>query len=124
MNHSSNTNFSQFTPKILRTQLSRCGPSYATELRTCFTNPETPSCIDLFLTNKPGCVRGCIFETCLPGFHKLFATVLRSNNPELSNTETMVNLTTKNLGQSYQISQLQDLTGSVMHFANNTPSQR
>ena len=46
---------------------------------TCYKNPENPPCIDLFLTSKNLCVQGTnTFETGLPNFHKLVATVMKT----------------------------------------------
>ena len=45
---------------------------------TCFKNPENPTMIDLFLTNKPRCFQNSItFETGLSDFHKMTITVLK-----------------------------------------------
>ena len=46
---------------------------------TCYKNPENSSCIDLFLTNCPGCFHStCLDETGLSDFHKLVVTILRT----------------------------------------------
>ena len=45
---------------------------------TCFKNPENPSCIDLFLTNKPRSFQTkCIIETGLSDFHRMTISVLK-----------------------------------------------
>ena len=45
---------------------------------TCYKNPETPSCIDLILTNRPKSFHGChIIETGLPVFHKMAVNVMK-----------------------------------------------
>ena len=50
------------------------------KLPTCLKNPENPSCIDFFLTDRPGCFQdNRIFERGIPGFHKLVVTVLRTH---------------------------------------------
>ena len=42
------------------------------KLPTCFKNSENPSCIDLFLTNRPGYFQdNLVFETDISDFHKL-----------------------------------------------------
>ena len=46
--------------------------------KTCFKNPENPSCIDLILTNCSRSFQNTgVFETGLPDFHKLTFTVLK-----------------------------------------------
>ena len=39
--------------------------------KTCFKNPENPTCIDLILTNSPRSFQNSsVFETGLSDFHK------------------------------------------------------
>ena len=46
--------------------------------KTCFKNPERPSCIDLILTNSSRSFQDtCTVETGLSDFHKLVVTVLK-----------------------------------------------
>ena len=46
--------------------------------KTCFKNPENPSCIDLILTNCPRSFHSTtVVETGLSDFHKLTVTVLK-----------------------------------------------
>ena len=52
--------------------------------KTCFKNPENPSCIDLILTNSPRTFQNSnVFETGLSDFHKLTTTVLKQYFPKL-----------------------------------------
>ena len=52
--------------------------------KTCFKNPENPSCIDLILTNSPRSFQNSnVFETGLSDFHKLTTTVLKQYFPKL-----------------------------------------
>ena len=52
--------------------------------KTCFKNPENPSCIDLILTNSPRPFQNSnVFETGLSDFHKLTTTVLKQYFPKL-----------------------------------------
>ena len=45
---------------------------------TCFKNPENPSCIDLFITNRPACFNGSMtIETGLSDFHKMTISVMK-----------------------------------------------
>ena len=45
---------------------------------TCFKNPDNPSCIDLFLTNRPKCFQSTMtMETGISDFHKMVITVLK-----------------------------------------------
>ena len=45
---------------------------------TCFKNPDNPSCIDLFLTNRPKSFHGTrTLETGLSDFHKMVITILK-----------------------------------------------
>ena len=46
---------------------------------TCFKNINSPSCIDLILTNKSSCFQNtAVIETGLSDFHKLTLTVMKS----------------------------------------------
>ena len=52
--------------------------------KTCFKNPENPSCIDLILANSPRSFQNSnVFETGLSDFHKLTTTVLKQYFPKL-----------------------------------------
>ena len=45
---------------------------------TCFKNPDNPSCIDLFLTNRYNCFQNTsTLETGLSDFHKMAITVMK-----------------------------------------------
>ena len=51
--------------------------------KTCFKNPENPTCIDLILTNSPRSFQNSsVFETGLSDFHKLTITVLKQYFPK------------------------------------------
>ena len=44
---------------------------------TCYKNPDNPSCIDLFLTNRPKCFQNTMtMETGISDFYKMVITVL------------------------------------------------
>ena len=46
---------------------------------TCFKNPDNPSCVDLFLTNRPRTFQcTTTIETGISDFHKLVVTVLKT----------------------------------------------
>ena len=46
---------------------------------TCYKNPDNPSCIDLFLANRPRTFQYTItIETGISDFHKLVVTVLKN----------------------------------------------
>ena len=52
--------------------------------KTCFKNPENPTCIDLLITNAPRSFNNTtVFETGLSDFHKLTVTVLRKSFQKL-----------------------------------------
>ena len=52
--------------------------------KTCFKNPENPTCIDLILTNTSRRFpNSSVFETGLPDFHKLTIAVLKQYFPKL-----------------------------------------
>ena len=52
--------------------------------KTCFKNPENPSCTDLILTNSPRSFQNSnVFEMGLSDFHKLTTTVLKKYFPKL-----------------------------------------
>ena len=46
--------------------------------KTCFKNPENPTCIDLILTNRPRSFQdSTVVETGLSDFHKMCVTVMK-----------------------------------------------
>ena len=46
---------------------------------TCFKNPESPSCIDLILTNNPYSFQNSwVIETGLSDFHKMIVLVMKT----------------------------------------------
>ena len=46
---------------------------------TCFKNPYNPSCIDLFLTNRPRSFQNTLtIETGISDFHKMAITVMKT----------------------------------------------
>ena len=46
--------------------------------KTCFKNPNKPSCIDLIITNRPNSFRNSmVIETGLSDFHKMCITVMK-----------------------------------------------
>ena len=45
---------------------------------TCYKNPDNPSCIDLFLTNRPKCFQSTLtMETGISDFQKIVIIVLK-----------------------------------------------
>ena len=52
--------------------------------KTCFKNPENPTCIDLILRNSSRSFQNSsVFETGLFDFHKITITVLKQYFPKL-----------------------------------------
>ena len=46
----------------------------------CFKNPNNPSCIDLFLTNRQQCFQQThAIETGISDFHKMVVTVMKTH---------------------------------------------
>ena len=46
--------------------------------KTCFKNPEKPSCIDLIITNRPNSFQNSmVIDTGLSDFHKMCVTVMK-----------------------------------------------
>ena len=57
--------------------------------KTCFKNPDKPTCIDLFLTNSPHSFQNTLtISTGLSDFHKVIITVLKSSFIKLKVRET------------------------------------
>ena len=57
--------------------------------KTCFKNPDSPTCIDLFLTNSPHSFQNTMtISTGLSDFHKMIITVLKSLFIKLKARET------------------------------------
>ena len=51
---------------------------------TCFKNPESPSCIDLILTNNPYSFQNSwVIETGLSDFHKMIVSVMKTTFQKL-----------------------------------------
>ena len=51
---------------------------------TCLKNPDKPTCINLILTNQPGCFQHSkVFETGLFDFHLLAVTVFKMSFQKL-----------------------------------------
>ena len=51
--------------------------------KTCFKSLENPSCIDLFLTNRPRCfMKTTTLSTGLSDFHKMAVTVMKADFPK------------------------------------------
>ena len=49
--------------------------------KTCFKNPEKPSCIELNITNRPKCFQNsATLETGFSDFHKMTLTVMKAFN--------------------------------------------
>ena len=54
-----------------------CNLSNLVKEPTCYKHPDNPSCIDLFLTNRPKCFQNTMtMETGISDFHKMVITVL------------------------------------------------
>ena len=48
--------------------------------KTCFKSLSNPSCIDLIITNKPGCFQNSIATSIgLSDCHKFFTTILKAS---------------------------------------------
>ena len=46
--------------------------------KSCFKNPNYPSCIDLIITNRPKSFQNSmVIETCLSDFHKMYITLMK-----------------------------------------------
>ena len=47
--------------------------------QTCFKNPRNPSCVDLFITNRPKSFQSyAVIETGLSDFEKMSLTVMKA----------------------------------------------
>ena len=65
----------------------------------CFKNPNNPSCIDLFLTNRQQYFQQtCAIETGISDFHKMVVTVMNTHYKKQKpfNTE-IINIFMNNL---------------------------
>ena len=63
--------------------LNLCNLENFVKQKTCFKNPDKPTCIDLILTNCPRSFQNTdTFETGLSDFHKLTFTALKQNFPK------------------------------------------
>ena len=55
-----------------------CNLSNFVKKPTCHKNSDNPSCVDLFLTNRPKCFQSTMtMETGISDFHKMVITVLK-----------------------------------------------
>ena len=67
------------TEPILSEFLEQYGAKNIMKNKTCFKNPDRPTCIDLFLTNSSDSFQNIMtISTGLSGFHKKIITVLKS----------------------------------------------
>ena len=93
--------------------------------KTCFKNPERPSCIDLILTNSSRSFQDtCTVETGLSDFHKLVVTVLElyfhKQKPNIQNFRDYKRFQ-NNLFRSeldYELSKLDVCNLESEHFVN------
>ena len=93
--------------------------------KTCFKNPDRPSCIDLILTNSSRSFQDtCTVETGLSDFHKLVATVLKLYFPKQKlNIQTFRDCkrSQNDLFRSeldYEVSKLDVCNLELEHFVN------
>ena len=58
------------------------------QAKTCFKNPDNPSCIDLFITNSTRSFQNTTtVATGLSDFHKMILSVLKSTFPKVKPKE-------------------------------------
>ena len=70
---------SEFSEPCLNDFCDICNLKNLVKKPTCFKNPDNPSCINLFLTNKPRTFQcTTTIETGISNFHKLVVTVLKT----------------------------------------------
>ena len=93
--------------------------------KTCFKNPDRPTCIDLFLTNSSRTFQEkCTVETGLSDFHKSAVTVLKLYFPKQKpNIQTFPNYERFQNGLfrselDYELSKLDVCNLEFEHFFN------
>ena len=93
---------------------------------TCFKNPDSPSCIDLFLTNIPRTFQGTTtIETGISDFHKLVVTVLKTfykkQRPKIINYRNYKNFGNDNFREDLKRELLKfDFTNAPLSKFNDT----
>ena len=93
---------------------------------TCFKNPDNPSCIDLFLTNRPRTFQcTTTIDTGISDFHKLLDTVLKTfykkQRPKIIHYRNYKNFENKNFREDLKKELLKfDITNAPLSKFNDT----
>ena len=93
---------------------------------TCYKNPDNPSCIDLFLTNRPRTFQcTTTIETGISDFHKLVVTVLKTfykkQRPKIIHYRNYKNFENGNFRQDLKKELLKfDVTNAPLSNFNDT----
>ena len=93
---------------------------------TCFKNPVNPSCIDLFLTNRPRTFQcTTTIETGISNFHKLVVTVLKTfykrQRPKIIHYRNYKNFENDNFREDLKKELLKfDITNAPLSKFNDT----
>ena len=95
---------------------------------TCYKNPGNPSCIDLFLTNRPitfQCTTTTTIETGISDFHKLVVTILKTfrkkQRPKTIHYRNYKNFENDNFRQDLKKELLKfDITNAPLSKFNDT----
>ena len=93
---------------------------------TCYKNPDNPSCIDLFLTNRPRTFQcTTTIETGISDFHKLVVAVLKTfykkQRPKIIHYRDYKNLENGNFRQDLKKELLKfDITNAPLSKFNDT----
>ena len=92
----------------------------------CFKNPDNPSCIDLFLSNRPRTFQcATTIETGISDFHKLVVTVLKifykKQRPKIIHYRNYKNFENDNFRQNLKKGLLKfDITNAPLSKFNDT----
>ena len=90
---------------------------------TCYKNPDNPSCIDLFLTNRPRTFQcTTTIETGISDFHKLVVTVFyKKQRPKIIHYRNYKNFENGNFRQDLKKELLKfDVTNAPLSKFNDT----
>ena len=89
---------------------------------TCYKNPDNPSCIDLFLTNRPRTFQcTTTIETGISDFHKLVVKVLKTfykkQRPKITHYRNHKNFENGNFRQDLK-KELLKFDVTMLHYQN------
>ena len=116
---------SEFSESFLNDFCDICNLENLVKEPSCYKNPDDPSCIDLFLTNRPRTIQcATTIETGISHSYKLVVTVLKTfykkQRPKIIDYRNYKNLENDNFRQDFKKSLLKfDITNAPLSKFND-----